>query len=363
MIDYKNILETEPYALKKEYKRNFLNETLNELTKEHYHNCEEYKKIIDSFNYDVNVNHEYTDIPFLPVRLFKMYDLLSVEKTQVVKTMTSSGTSGQNVSKIFLDKETSSTQTKILSKIVSSYIGKKRLPMIILDTSAIVKDRKMFSARGAGILGFSIFGKDKIYALDDEMNLKIDELKAFLEKHSGEKILLFGFTFMIWKHFYQKIKNEDVKIDLSNAVLIHGGGWKKLISESVSKDEFKHSLNRVLNIDENNIHDYYGMVEQTGTIYVECEYGHLHTSVYSDVIIRNPKDFSIAKIGEIGLIEVVSMLAKSYPGHVLLTEDIGMILGEDDCPCGRKGKYFEIHGRIKNAELRGCSDTYARKFE
>ena len=42
-----------------------------------------------------------------------------------------------------------------------------------------------------------------------------------------------------------------------------------------------------------------------------------------------------------------------------MTEDEGIILGEDDCPCGRKGKYFEIIGRMKNAELRGCSDTYA----
>ena len=39
-----------------------------------------------------------------------------------------------------------------------------------------------------------------------------------------------------------------------------------------------------------------------------------------------------------------------------------MVLGEDDCPCGLKGKYFKILGRIKNAEIRGCSDTYAAKF-
>ena len=46
----------------------------------------------------------------------------------------------------------------------------------------------------------------------------------------------------------------------------------------------------------------------------------------------------------------------------LFTEDEGIILGEDDCPCGRKGKYFKLTGRIKQAELRGCSDTYAAKF-
>jgi len=67
-------------------------------------------------------------------------------------------------------------------------------------------------------------------------------------------------------------------------------------------------------------------------------------------------------VGEKGIIETVSVLPGSYPGHVLLTEDEGVILGEDDCPCGRLGKYFKIEGRLQNAELRGCSDTYASKF-
>ena len=111
-----------------------------------------------------------------------------------------------------------------------------------------------------------------------------------------------------------------------------------------------------------DIHDYYGMVEQTGCIYMECECGHLHASNFSDVIIRRPLDFSEAEIGETGVIQVVSTIPESYPGHSLLTEDEGCILGEDDCPCGRKGKYFKINGRLKNAEIRGCSDTYAVQF-
>ena len=56
--------------------------------------------------------------------------------------------------------------------------------------------------------------------------------------------------------------------------------------------------------------------------------------------------------------EELSLLPKSYPGHNLLTEDIGIILGEDNCHCGIKGKYFEVEGRIPNAEVRGCSDAY-----
>ena len=95
---------------------------------------------------------------------------------------------------------------------------------------------------------------------------------------------------------------------------------------------------------------------------MQCECGHLHASIFSDVIIRNPYNFHVCDIGEKGIIQVVSAIPESYPGHSLLTEDEGIVLGEDDCPCGRKGKYFKILGRMKNAEIRGCSDTYAAKF-
>jgi len=56
------------------------------------------------------------------------------------------------------------------------------------------------------------------------------------------------------------------------------------------------------------------------------------------------------------------LLPISYPGHSILTEDIGTIIGVDNCLCGRMGKYFKINGRLKNAELRGCSDTYGESF-
>jgi len=79
-------------------------------------------------------------------------------------------------------------------------------------------------------------------------------------------------------------------------------------------------------------------------------------------LIRRPADFSLASFGERGIVEVLSLLPYSYPGHALLTEDEGVIIGEDDCACGRLGKYFKIFGRLNNAEVRGCSDTYAEKF-
>jgi hypothetical protein len=63
------------------------------------------------------------------------------------------------------------------------------------------------------------------------------------------------------------------------------------------------------------------------------------------------------------LIQTFSILPRSYPGNSLLTEDIGVIVGEDDCSCGRNGKYFLVEGRLPTAELRGCSDTFAAQSQ
>lgn len=356
------ILEIAPYSLSKEEKEQLLNTRLQALTRKHYAASEPYRAMMDAMGMDMENLPHYEQLPFLPVRLFKEFELRSCAKEEVVKTMTSSGTTGQQVSRIFLDRITSAAQQKCLTKIVSHFIGTKRVPLLILDSSAVVKNRSMFSARGAGILGFSMFGSKRQYALDENMELDIEGMKSFLETHRGETIFMFGFTFMVWQHFYKKLLESGYRPDLSKGVLIHGGGWKKLVTERVSPEAYKEALHSVCGILPENVHDYYGMVEQTGCIYMECKCGHLHASVFSDVLIRRPWDFSLANKGEKGLIEVVSVLPESYPGHILLTEDEGMILGEDDCPCGLPGKYFKIEGRIKNAEIRGCSDTYAAKF-
>ena len=359
-MTFDEILSIPPFSLNVEEKEYLLTERLKDLTKLHQTNCPEYARILASINFDSDRLTSYRELPFLPVRLFKELDLRSIPKNDVIKTMTSSGTTGQAVSKIYLDRVTSSNQQKTMVKIVSDFTGSSRMPMIIIDCPSVVKDRAMFSARGAGILGFSIFGAKKIYALDDTMKLDVDALKVFLDKYGNQRILLFGFTFMVWQHFYKellRLKEEGISFDLSNGILIHGGGWKKMISEAVNHDEFHRKMKDICNL--TNIHDYYGMVEQTGCIYMECEYGHLHSSIFSDVIIRRPLDFSECEIGVKGIIQVISTIPESYPGHSLLTEDEGAILGIDDCPCGRKGKYFKIEGRLKSAEIRGCSDTYA----
>ncbi|MCR5702208.1 MAG: acyl-protein synthetase [Lachnospiraceae bacterium] len=352
--------ELDPYELNSADKEEMLRKELIELTSLHKDKCKEYSNFLEAVGYDAGKINNVADIPFFPVRMFKEYDLKSIRDDEIFKTMTSSGTTGQKVSKIFLDKETAMIQQKVMVKILSSYWGKKRLPMLVIDTPEVVRNREMFTARGAAIIGLQVVSRDTVYVLNDDMTLNYDVLDDFMNKYGNQRFIIFGFTFLVWEHFYKELLKADKKYDMSEAFLMTGGGWKKLESEAVSREMFKSKLREVCNI--GHFLDHYGMVEQTGCIYAECECGNLHASIYSDVITRRYEDFSPCDIGEKGIIQVVSALPHSYPGHSLLTEDEGIILGEDDCPCGRKGKYIQILGRLKSAELRGCSDTYADKY-
>ena len=345
------------FSLKKREKKDIYVRLMNKLVNHHYKKCGEYKRMLDILEYDLSIEHGLEDIPFIPARLFKLHRLSSINNSDIVKTIVSSGTTGQSPSTIVLDRENSLNQIRVLTKIISSIIGKKRIPMLVIDSPAVLKDRDMFSARGAGILGFSMLATKVEYALNNDMELNIDRVKKFSERYQNEPSLVFGFTYMIWEYFYKTLLDYSKSINLENAIMLHGGGWKKLTDQSVDNNTFKNEISKVSSI--SSIYNYYGMVEQSGSIFVECEEGYLHTSIYSDVIMRR-KDFTICDKNETGIIQVISLLPTSYPGHSILSEDSGVIIGEDDCSCGRNGKYFFVSGRIKSAEIRGCSDTFER---
>ncbi|ARM31361.1 acyl-protein synthetase [Prosthecochloris sp. HL-130-GSB] len=346
------------YQMPKREKRELLTERLKALTQHHYNHCKEYASLLNAYGVEFNAITSLENIPFFPVRLFKSYELRSVPENEVFKVLTSSGTTSQTVSRIHLDRNTAAAQTRALVRIMQSFLGKQRLPMLIVDHPGVIKNRHSFSARGAGILGLSNFGRNHTYALRDEnMELDMEVIEAFLDKNRNEKIFVFGFTFMIWKYLVQTLERMGKHIEIPDAILIHSGGWKKLHDEAVDNRTFKRRLQSVTGIQ--SVHDFYGMVEQVGSVYMECEHGFLHAPSYSDILIRDPYDWSVRSVNQPGVVQVLSTIPTSYPGHSLLTEDIGTLHGEDDCACGRAGKYFTIQGRLKRAEIRGCSDTHA----
>ena len=354
MRDLEKLLSEDPYSMDNQKKNLFFKDYLIKLTLHHANNSKEYKKLINSLGYSKKKKSEIDKIPFIPVRLFKELNLLSVKKDKIIKVLSSSGTSGNKTSKIYLDKKNALNQVKVLQKIINKILGNERLPMLIIDKDTKNINRTNFNARIAAINGFSLFGKEHTFLLDEKNEINYTQLNKFLSKYGKKKFFIFGFTSFIFENLIEKLKINKINLDFKNAILLHGGGWKKLESKKISNEIFKKKIFKKLNL--KNVFNYYGLVEQTGSIFVECKCGYFITSNFSDVLIRD-SSFNLLKANQKGFLQLFSLLPTSYPGHNILTEDLGEIINNTKCSCPIKGKRFLVHGRVEKAEIRGCSDT------
>ena len=351
---FENYNKLKSQHLDKQGKIKLFEKEIYSLTLHHYQKSKGYKKILDFLEYKLT-NRKLDKIPFLPSKIFKDHDLMSIPTTKIHRVLTSSGTSGNMPSKIYLDKENSQIQTKILSQIVQNILGKQRLPMLIVDQNPNLLNRSTFNARIAAIYGFSIFGRNLTYILDKNNEINYLLLNNFLKKYGKKKFFIFGFTSLIFDNLINKLSKKFCNNTFENGILLHGGGWKKMEKIKINNEEFKKKLFKKLKLKE--IYNYYGLVEQTGSIFVECKYCHCFvTSNFSEILIRDI-NFNVLKSGKKGFIQLFSLLPRSYPGHSIITEDIGEIVDNKSCKCSLKGTRFIVHGRTKHSEIRGCSDV------
>ena len=348
------IINQNAFSLDPKFKSKFFQESINSLTSHHFKKSNLYKDYLRGLNYVSKKNNNLNDVPFLPVRLFKDFDFISIKKKEIFKTLLSSGTTSNKVSKIFIDKTNAFNQMKVLQKIFHNVIGNSRIPMLVLDKQNQNLDRKKFNASAAAISGFSLFANKIVYILNQKNEIDYKKLNTLLSENKNNQFLIFGFTYNVYNYLLKKIDPSKLYTkNFSNAFLIHGGGWKKMEQKKINRIQLNSELEKKFAI--KNIRNYYGLVEQIGSIFFECKCGYFIASNFSEIIIRD-ENLKISKKGEKGLVQLLSLLPTSYPGHSILTEDIGEIVHDSKCKCFGHGKRFLIHGRLQNAELRGCSN-------
>jgi hypothetical protein len=326
---------------------------LRALTEHHRARCEGYRRILAATGHSPGRRYaEVADLPWLPTRLFKQHTLHSVDPAAVYRVLTSSGTTG-TPSRITVDRAAARAQQHALAATMRTVLGTVRLPMLVIDSRKLLEERTAMSARSAGVRGMMTFGRDHVFALDEREMIDRGAVESFLRAHGGAPFLVFGFTFMVWLHLYALARERP--LDLSKGILIHSGGWKKLAERAVDSSEFRKCLAREAGLV--HVHNFYGMVEQMGTVFLEGPSGgSLYCPDFADVIVRDPVTWNQAPVGQPGVVEVVSTLRAAHPGHLLLTEDIGVVHGVDDGDW--PGTRFSILGRLPQTEVRGCGDAY-----
>jgi phenylacetate-coenzyme A ligase PaaK-like adenylate-forming protein len=352
------------YAMRQAEKDVLLTSLLRVLCREMAQRCPPYGRFLERLGANPDAWQAPADIPPLPAAMFKQFLLSAVPPEKVVRQLYSSSTTGQQPSRIVLDKTTAFRQARALAAILKEHIGPQRRPLLVLDAAESIGQGGSLGARAAAVRGVGNFASKTAFAMrllpSGQLQPDWDALDTFFAQHGSEPLLLFGFTFLVWDRLVLEAERSGWRFHAPQAVLLHSGGWKKLAVEAVSKEEFSRRTAAALGCEPGNILDFYGMVEQVGTVFVDCEAGNKHAPAFADVLIRRPLTLAPAAAGETGIIEVLSALPTSYPGQALITEDQGTLLGVDDCPCGRRGYYFRFAGRIERAEVRGCGDTSAQ---
>lgn len=360
------LLTGAPYRLPPEEKSSALLEVLKD---ELDYSCERnagLKNYVQHWPVDFRLARSIAELPYLPVGLLKAQPPLSLVPPQEIKrTLTSSSTTGQIPSRIVLDSATGRRMTKGVAAIVQDFIGPARRPYLVVDVPDSVRGGSELGARGAAIQGLQPFAKELIYGLSHgnqgELKLELSRVLEFAENRRRIPVLVYGFTYILWQNLVKPLLADGISLDMPKVHILHSGGWKRLEEEAVEKQTFNEAVAQVFGCSPACVIDFYGLVENVGIIYPDCPAGNKHVPRFGEVIVRNPLTLEPVAEGERGILQVCSTLPTSFPGHLLLTEDIAEVVVRDGCPCGRRGISFRFAGRVPKAELRGCGNIDKRR--
>ncbi len=330
----------------------------------HYHNCDEYKQIIDHANFNpstINSYHDLAKIPFIPTLYFKRHELFSMPLKKMAIKATSSGTStgvksrvGMSVSDLWfgfkminrLFKYHKLWSFRRVNYFIFGYEPSKHTNVVIMKSA----------------YGFSHVApaKKRYYAIKFDKVLKeykvdLESMKKALVKAAKQKAPIRTIGFPAYTYFLLKeMQEEGITLKMpKNSLVTVGGGWKQFYTEKVDKLEFYKLVEEVLGIPSKNIVEFFGAVEHP-VVFPDCEFHHLHVPIYSRVIIRNPDNFEPVKNGEIGLINLLSPLNSATPLTSVMTDDLG-ILHDEECACGLKSPWLEIVGRVGIKDITTCA--------
>ena len=362
-----SLLENYPYDLSKGDKRTKLIELCKLHIEHHFNSCSQYKKWYERNKFKLPKEiSDINEIPYIPSSVFKFLNLTSSNNKS--KKISSSGTTSQLKSNIYIDSKTSLNQTSALSKILSSHIGKSRIPFFIIDFEPTINNlgSTEMSARYAGMSGYLLAAKKRHYILkhDENQNVIVCEnaIKELKSISKDKPAVIIGYTYMIWQ-FINNFKDVNLGTRLhKDSKIVHFGGWKKLSSQKVSKEELNQNISEHFLINKESILDIYGFTEQLGTIYVSQGNQGCRVTDYSHVIVRDTKTFEEVEDGEKGFLQFISCLPESYPGFSILNDDIGYISRRMIDDSGKEILEFKVEDRLQQAEARGCGDTLPEDY-
>lgn len=298
--------------------------------KHQFENNQVYRSFCDLLYKNPSDVKEIQEIPFLPIQFFKSHTVLSSEKN-VVKTFTSSGTTGSIPSK---------HRVTDLSWYHKSYLkGFQYFYGDVKDYTILALLPNYLEREGSSL----------IYMVDDLIQQtnkpdsgfylqNLSELSSTLKKldAKGEKVLLIGVAFAL----LDLIEKETFQ--LNNTLIMETGGMKGRRKELV-REQLHKILTEGFGVDK--IHSEYGMTELLSQGYSKGE-GVFECPPWMRVLTRDTEDaLTILDNHQTGGINVID-LANYNSCSFIATQDLGKL---------KENATFQVLGRFDHSDIRGCN--------
>lgn len=163
---------------------------------------------------------------------------------------------------------------------------------------------------------------------------KLQRVLKQLEQQQ-QKTLLIGVTFALLDF------SQQFPLPLKNTVVMETGGMKGRRKE-MTREEVHQILCENFQIEK--VHSEYGMTELLSQAYSKGK-GKFYCPPWMKVLVRDEEDPLLVKEFGRGVLNVID-LANVYSCSFIATDDVGTVHEDGN---------FEVHGRIDNSDIRGCS--------
>ncbi|WP_339661323.1 acyl transferase [Croceibacter atlanticus] len=270
------------------------------------------------------------DIPFIPIEFFKSHDILS-SKEPIVKTFTSSGTTGSQTSKHFITDLTIYEDSFNIA-FQEFYGNPEDYAILALLPSYLERDGSSLIYMANNLIADSKHPKSGFYLHNlEDLAQTLKALDA-----SGQKTLLIGVSFALLDLV------DAYSFQLENTIVMETGGMKGRRKEMI-REELHEILSKGFGV--NHIHSEYGMTELLSQAYSNGQ-GVFNCPKHMKILIRDPEDaltyLNKGKTGGINVIDLANLNSCSF----IATQDLGKQISETD---------FEILGRFDHSDVRGCN--------
>lgn len=290
-----------------------------------------YKQWVDNLKIDPKSIKNCSEIPFLPISLFKTQQIKSFnEEPQII--FSSSGTSSMSTSMHYV-KDVNIYQKSYIKAFQYFYGDIKEYTVLALLPSYLEREGSSLIYMAEDLIKLSAKPESGFYLYNyDELYKKLISLKA-----ENKKVLLLGVSFALLE-FAEKYNG----LDFPNLIVMETGGMKGKRKELL-RNELHNILQKSFGVE--SVHSEYGMTELLSQAYSKGG-GVFACPPWMKVFIRDTNDpLSLQSVGKSGGVNIIDF-SNLYSCSFIATQDLGKLHSNNE---------FEILGRFDNSDIRGCN--------